>query len=151
MDPQEDIRRTQRSVLAVAITILSSLLVFLALGEVIRARFKPFTGFHQAGGDPQTLRYVVYGIAVVVVILIRVLRQALLRRRPEDSRLTLLHRLNRASLVTLVLGEVPALLGLMLFLYRGLNRDFYALIFVSLILIFMYFPRLASWNEWLKG
>jgi hypothetical protein len=39
----------------------------------------------------------------------------------------------------------------MLFLVRGLNRDFYALIFVSLILIFMYFPRLASWNEWLKG
>ena len=150
MDPQEDIRRAHRSVLAVAITILSSLLVFLALGEIIRARFKPFVGF-LAGDNPQTLRYIVYALAVVVVILIRFLRQALLRRSPEDSRLTLLHRLSRASLITLVLGEVPALLGLMLFLVRGLNRDFYALIFVSLILIFMYFPRLASWNEWLKG
>lgn len=151
MDPREDIRRIHRSVLAVAITILSSLLVFFALGEVIRSRFKPFAGFRQAGGDPQTLRYVVYGIAVAVVILIRVLRQVLLRRRTGDSPLTRLHRLSRASLVTLVLGEVPALLGLMLFLSRGLNRDFYALIFVSLILIFMYFPRLSSWDEQLKG
>jgi len=150
MDPQEDIRRAHRAVLAVAITILSSLLIFLALGEVIRARFRPFVGF-LAGGDAQTLRYIAYGAAVVVVVLIRFLRQALLRRSPEDSRLTLLHRLSRASLVTLVLGEVPALLGLVLFLLRGLNRDFYALLFVSLILIFMYFPRLATWNEWLKG
>jgi hypothetical protein len=150
MDPQEDIRRAHRAVLAVAVAILSSLLVFLALGEVIRARFKPFSGF-LGGGDPQTLRYIVYGLAVVIVILIRFLRQALLRRTPEDSRMTLIHRLSRASLVTLVLGEVPALLGLMLFLLRGLNRDFYALLFVSLILIFMYFPRLATWNEWLKG
>ncbi len=151
MDIQEDIRRAHRAVLAVAITILSSLFIFLALGEVIRARFKPFTGFLSGGGDPQTLRYIVYALAVVLVILIRFLRPTLLRRPPEDSRLTLLRRLSRASLFTLVLGEVPALLGLMLFLVRGLNRDFYALLFVSLILIFMYFPRLASWTEWLKS
>ena len=150
MDPQEDIRRAHRAVLAVAITILGSLLVFLALGEVIRARFKPFTGF-LAGGDPQTLRYIVYGVAVVIVILIRFLRAALLRRRPGDSLAVLAHRLSRASLVTLALGEVPALLGFLLFIMRGLNRDFYALLFVSLVLIFMYFPRLATWNEWLKG
>jgi hypothetical protein len=150
MEPLEVIRRAYRAVLAVAIAILSTLVVFLVLGEVIRARFRPFTGF-LAGGDPQTLRYIVYALAVVVVILIRILRQALLRRTPEASLVTLAHRLSRASLVTLALGEVPALLGLMLFLMRGLNRDFYALLFVSLVLIFMYFPRLATWNEWLKG
>ena len=150
MEPLENIRRTYRAVLAVAIAILSTLIVFLVLGEVIRARFRPFTGF-LAGGDPQTLRYIVYAAAVVVVILIRILRQALLRRTAGDSLVILVHRLSRASLVTLALGEVPALLGLMLFLMRGLNRDFYALLFVSLVLIFMYFPRLATWNEWLKG
>jgi hypothetical protein len=85
------------------------------------------------------------------VILIRVLRHILLKRSAGDDRKTALHRLERATLVTLVLAEVPGLLGLVLFLIGGLNIDFYFLLFASLLLVFMYFPRRPGWEDWLKS
>jgi hypothetical protein len=46
----------------------------------------------------------------------------------------------------LALAEVPAVLGLTLFLLGGYNRDFYYLLLVSLVLAFMYFPRASVWE-----
>ncbi|MCK7583580.1 MAG: hypothetical protein MZV65_54010 [Chromatiales bacterium] len=51
----------------------------------------------------------------------------------------------------LVLGEVPAIVGLALFLVSGQALDFYKLLFVSLFLTFLNFPRAGAWEEWLKG
>jgi hypothetical protein len=55
----------------------------------------------------------------------------------------------QASVLTSALAEVPALFGLVLFLMSGLNVDFYVLTFVSLVLMFMFFPRYAGWVEWI--
>jgi hypothetical protein len=46
----------------------------------------------------------------------------------------------------LALAEI-AVLGFVLFLLTGLSRDFYPLLFVSLFLAFMYFPRLRVWQD----
>jgi hypothetical protein len=53
--------------------------------------------------------------------------------------------------VLLVLGEIPAILGLGLFLALGNAVDFYILLFASLALTFIDFPRRAAWEEWLRG
>ena len=53
--------------------------------------------------------------------------------------------------IDLTLAEIPAILGLVLFLIAGYNRDFYVLLFVSLFLLFMYLPRLKSWEDILKN
>lgn len=149
MDIQDELRRRIKNLTLVGITVVSSLLVYLGLAEFIRYHFRPFHGF-VAIPDAQRLRYVVFALAVLSVILIRVLRPALLRKKAgEDLKMTL-HRLDRAALLTLVLAEVPALLGLGLFLLRGFNVDFYILLFASLLLVFMYFPRRSSWQEWLS-
>jgi hypothetical protein len=150
MDPSEELRRSFRSVLVVAVSILVTLLLFLALEEVMRVRLKPFAGY-AADGNPQTLRYFVFGLAVAVIVLIRVIRGAMLRKRPGEDAAALAQKIARASIVTFVLAEVPAVLGLVLFFLRGLNRDFYALLFVSLIIVFMHFPRRSSWEEWIAS
>ncbi len=150
MDPSEELRRTYRSVLIIAVSVLVTLLMFLAVEEILRARLRPFVGY-AAAGNPQTLRFVVFGLAVAVIVVIRVSRGAMLRKRPGEDHGVLAQRMARASVVTYVLAEVPTVLGLVLFFLRGLNRDFYVLLFVSLVIVFMHFPRQSSWEEWIAS
>jgi len=146
---QDELQRHLKTVSLIAVSIIVSLLVYLGIAEFIRARFRPFHGF-TAVADLQSLRYVIFGLAVVTIILVRLLRQVLLKKSSHDDDKTALHRLQRATLVTLVLSEVPGILGLVLFLLGGLNIDFYFLLFASLVLVFMYFPRRSAWEEWLS-
>jgi hypothetical protein len=149
MENRDELVRHLRTVSLVGVSIIVSLFLYLGVEEFIRARFRPFHGF-VAVTDLQRLRYAFFALAIVAVILVRILRQALLRRTPGDDPRTALHRLQRASLLTLVLAEVPAIAGLVLFFIGGLNIDFYLLLFASILLVFMYFPRRSAWEEWLS-
>ncbi len=146
---REELRRSHRTASIIGIAIIASLFVYLVVVEVLRARMGPFRGIAALAGIA-TLRYIFYGLAVVEVLATRLLQGILLRRAPgDDARATVL-KLVRTAVVTLCLSEVPALLGLVLFLLGGLNKDFYALLAVSMVLVFMYFPRLASWEDWVE-
>ena len=153
MDPREEIRTHLRPTTMVATAIMISLVIYLALAEVLRSVLRPFRGFAaaSAGGGEQGLRLAVFGVAAVIVLLILVLRHRLFRVGPEDDARAAFRRLQRAALVVLVLGEIPACLGLALFLVAGDNVDFYALLFASLVLTFINFPRRAAWEDALKG
>jgi len=135
-----------RPAVLVGAAVVASLILYLVLVEVIRAVYKPFRGF-AAVADVQPVRYAVFGAAVAVIIVIRILRPRLLKLAPETDPKSVLARLQRAAVLTLVLGEVPGILGLGLFLVTGNNFDFYVLLFASLLLVFMYFPRRAAWEE----
>ncbi len=150
MDPREELRTHLRPAVLVGIALGASLAIYLALVETVRRIVRPFHGF-LAAGDPQPLRYAAYGTAAAVVLLILVLRPGLFRRRDTDDLPAALRRIQSASLVMLVLGEVPAIAGLALFLVAGQALDFYKLLFVSLFLTFLNFPRSGAWEEWLKG
>jgi hypothetical protein len=146
---REELRRSHRTASVIGIAIVASLFVFLVIVEVLRAKTGPFRGFVSLPAVA-TLRYVFYALAVIEVLATRLLQGILLRRAPgDDVRATVL-KLARTAVVTLSLSEVPALLGLVLFLLGGLNKDFYALLAVSLVLVFMYFPRLGSWENWVE-
>jgi len=146
---REELRRSHRTASVIGIAIVASLFVFLVIVEVLRAKTGPFGGFVSLPAVA-TLRYVFYALAVIEVLATRLLQGILLRRAPgDDVRATVL-KLARTAVVTLSLSEVPALLGLVLFLLGGLNKDFYALLAVSLVLVFMYFPRLGSWENWVE-
>jgi hypothetical protein len=131
----------------IGITIIASLFVYLIIVEVLRAQLRPFRGFAPLP-EMSTVRYVFYGLAVLEVIVIRLVQSLLLKRTPGDTVRITVQKLFRASILTVCLSEVPAILGLVLFLIGGLNKDFYALLAVSLVLVFMYFPRLSSWESW---
>ncbi|MCX6571593.1 MAG: hypothetical protein NT006_09300 [Candidatus Aminicenantes bacterium] len=149
MDIQDELRVHLKSVILIATTIIASLVIYLGLVEILRAVYRPFRGFATLA-NIQQLRYGVFGGAAVVIVLIRLLRPRLLRKAPREDAKTALHRLQRAAIVTLVLGEIPGILGLGLFLLSGYNIDFYVLVFASLLLVFMYFPRRTAWEEWLR-
>jgi hypothetical protein len=149
MDIRDELRIHLKSATLIATAIIASLLIYLGLVEVLRAVYRPFRGFATIA-NIQQLRYVVFGAAAAVIVLIRLLRPQLLRKAPGEDAKTALHRLQRAAIMTLVLGEIPGILGLGLFLLSGYNIDFYVLIFASLLLIFMYFPRRTAWEEWLR-
>ncbi|HYA48398.1 MAG TPA: hypothetical protein VEG35_01760 [Burkholderiales bacterium] len=149
MDTQEALRVHLRTAVRVTVSVIASLLLYLVAVEVIRARFSPFLGFLSVS-DLQLLRYALWALAITAVIVILLLRPRLLRKAAGGDDKTALHQIQKAFVLTIVLSEVPATLGLVLFLTAGLNIDFYGLLFVSLVLVFMYFPRRSAWEEWLS-
>ena len=148
-DSLEELRRVHKSSAVVGVAVIVGLFVFLVAEEIIRARSKPFLGF-AAIPELAVLRYVFYGLAVLEVVVIRFLQSLLLKRSPGDTFKTTLQKLARTSMATVCLSEVPGVLGFLLFLLGGFNRDFYALLGVSLVLVFMYFPRLRNWRDWIE-
>jgi hypothetical protein len=149
MDRQDEIRSSLRAASFVAAAVVASLGITLVVAEIIRLKLQPFTGFAPKAGTPE-VRYAVFGAAVAAVVLVRVLRQALLGRPSRQDTAGALLRLQRAAVVTLVLSEIPGILGFVLFLLGGYNRDLYVLVFVSLFLVFMHYPRRANWEDWLR-
>ena len=147
MENREELKRSNKTASMIGITIIVSLFVYLIVVEVLRTQLKPFRGFAPLP-EMTTFRYVFYGLAVLEVLVIRLLQSLLLKHAPGDTVKIAVQKLFRASILTVCLSEVPAILGLVLFLIGGLNKDFYALLAVSLVLVFMYFPRLASWEDW---
>jgi len=150
MNPQEELRTHLRPASMVGGALVASLVLYLGLVEALRTLLKPFKGFAVVS-EAQPLRLAAFGAAAVVTLLILILRHRLPDRDAKEDASTALDRLQRASLIVLVLGEIPAILGLGLFLAFGNATDFYALLFASLVLTFIDYPRRAAWEEWLKG
>jgi len=126
-------------------SMIGSLLIYLVVVEIIQASLKPFTGLITLD-DPQFLRYIFYFIAALQIIVIRLLRGVLLKAGKSDSEEKPVLRIFRVTILTLALAEIPALLGLVLFLLAGMNKDFYILLLVSFVLMFMFFPRINHWK-----
>jgi hypothetical protein len=148
MENQEELKRSYKTASMIGITIIVSLFVYLIVVEFLRIQFKPFRGFAPLP-EISTIRYVFFGLAVLEVLIIRLLQSLLLKRKPGDTVKIAVQKLFRTSILTVCLSEVSAILGVVLFLVGGMNKDFYALFAVSLVLVFMYFPRLASWQDWI--
>jgi len=148
MENSEEARRLHRTASLIGIAVGASLILYLIIAEFLRNYFRPFHGFASLP-NLQTLRYVFYALAIGEVIAIRLLQGFLLKRSPGDDARTTLFKLFRTSIATVCLSEVPGFLGLALFLLGGLNKDLYALLAVSMVLVFMYFPRLKSWEDWI--
>jgi hypothetical protein len=139
--------RMFRLALLVAAAVLAALPVYILVVEILK-RQGGRLGPSLAAGTVNALRYGMYGVAVVAVILLRVLRGMIIRKSPGDSPDRMARKLLLASILTSVLSEVPALLGMVLYLVAGFYRDFYILLIVSLFLMFMFFPRYRNWSEW---
>jgi hypothetical protein len=145
----EEMGRALRPAKLVAGAVVASLAVYLGLVEILKATLEPFRGF-AAIGDVQPYRYAAYGAGAVVVLLMLLIRPRLFKRRAGEDDAAFLLRLQRAALLTMILGEVPAALGLALFLIGAGAGDFYRLLAVALVLAFIHFPRRGAWEDALK-
>jgi len=150
MEQPDDLKKVFKNTVIVCATLMATLLVYFLVVEIIKASQKPFLGYVDVV-NTLSLRYFFYALASIQIIIIRVLRGFLLRIPPSASAKTLIRRLYITSILTFSLCEIPVLLGLVLFLMSGFYRDFYALLFVSFFLMFMFFPKYNNWVDLLKG
>jgi hypothetical protein len=149
MEPMGDLKKAYQSSLIINIGIVAGLVIYAVIVEIIKSKFAPFEGFVDFE-QMALLRYIFYGLAVLQIFIIRFLRGALLRASPSDNSKTLVIKLSRASFATAALCELPAVFGLVLFFLGGHSRDFYLLLALSFVLVFLYFPRYRNWEEWIK-
>jgi len=149
MEITHDSRKAFKISAIVSAAMMASLLVYLIFVEFIKAKYDPFLGLVRIQ-DRLLLRYLFYALSVAVILILRILRGILLKISPKDTALDLIQKLQKTSILTTALCEGPALFGLTLFFLGGFSRDFYLLSFVSLVLLFMYFPRYKNWQDWLK-
>jgi predicted small secreted protein len=149
LEPVFDLRRIFRTTSIVNGALVAGLFLDALVVELVKSQFKPFAGFFPELNLP-FLRYVFYGAAVGAVVLTRITAKALTRAGPGEDVQHLGHRLSRASIATGTVAELPAVLGFVLFLIAGFVRDFYYLLFVSLFLEFMYFPRFKAWQDLIR-
>lgn len=122
-------------------TVLYALVV--AVISVFQA---PFEGF-APGAQPSILRSALWTMALAEAGLIGLVRRVLLARSRSEGAAAQARRLITTAVVTAALAEVPAILGLVLFMLWGLSGDFYALFALSLALGAIFFPRLDGWRE----
>jgi hypothetical protein len=141
-----DLRKSFRQAAVMSGTVTASLLIYLGIFEVLKST-RAASGGIVPIAQRQMLRYGLYAAAVVAVILIRWLSRTLVKGPPGEPSSMFIQRLVRASIMVSMLSEIPAILGFVNFLLTGSSWDFYFLLFVSLFLEFMYFPRLRVWEE----
>jgi len=151
----EKFRRAFKNAAIVGLAQIGGLAVYLLVAEIIRAKKRPFLGFLSpslTAENRPVIRYAFYAAAIAILLLLRFVHGRRLRKiEALDDRGEALDRLFGIAVIDLTLAEIPAILGLVLFLIAGYNRDFYVLLFVSLFLLFMYLPRLKNWENILQN
>jgi len=150
MDLSAELEKPFRASVLVSGAAVATLFIYAAIVEIIKSALSPYKGIVHSS-HLQAGRYFLYGAAIIIVILVRVLVRALAKKKSGETLPVYIQRLSRAAIVISVLAESPALLGFVFFLLAGGSRDFYYLLFVSLFLEFMYFPRMRTWEELIRN
>lgn len=159
LDPEvcSEAPRARRTIAVVGGAMIGSLVLYVLLVEFLRAQQAPFRGF-AAFARVEILRYALFAVSLVTIVLLRVLRQLFLSdkapvlqtvrvtRRSPDS----LQRLATASIVSFALCESVAIYGLLLFLLAGNVGDFYLLSAMGLVLFVVCIPRRRTWEAWME-
>lgn len=150
MNQTESLKKIYNVAFIVNVAIVGTLILYAVVIEILRRQLAPFQGLTEVS-NVTLLRYALYGIAILNIFFIRVARGLLLRKPSSEEFNFLRFKLLQASLVTAALCEIPAILGLILFLLTGSVRDYYQLAGVSFILVFLHFPRYGNWDAWIKN
>jgi len=125
----------------------ASTLLYAAVVAIVSVGLAPFEGFAGQSGA-STVRIALWTAAAFEAGLIGFARRALLARSRVDGAGALAGRLVTSAVIIAALAEMPAILGLVLFMLYGLRADFFALFTLSLALEAIYFPRLDGWRAW---
>jgi len=150
MKQTDDLRKTYHIAFLINVAVIGTLILYALVIEILRRQLAPFEGIPEVS-NVTLLRYILYGVAILNIFLIRIMRGLLLRQQRSEGFNLLRLKLFRVSLVTAALCEIPAILGLVLFLLIGSIRDYYQLAGVSFILVFLHFPRYGNWEAWIKN
>ena len=146
MSDGSSMKRKFQTAWAVHLAMMGGLLIYVLLIEIASGRFFELPPLQPTEGA-LNIRYLIYGAAILVVLVLRWVRPVFVRKTPVSEG-EAAGKLLAQTLFTASLCEIPVLLGVVLYVLLGYKPDFYFLLIVSLILFFMYFPRLPRWQEW---
>ena len=150
MDYTRDLKKAYRTSVIFYIAFMLSLIIYLIVFAVLKARIPEFQGMMEKIDFPW-LRFAFYGLGLVQIFLIKFIRETATKSLTTVDVQILIQHLQRVSMISAVLCEVPAMLGWVLFFLSGKSQDFYFLMIVSFFLFVMYFPRLSNWEKWVKS
>jgi hypothetical protein len=123
--------------------MVASVVIYAVAVELLRTRLGP--GGAAPGVPADLLRYAFYLLAGVEGLAIPFVRRAV-EALPGD-RASVPARLRTGAVAVAALAEVPAVMGLVLFVLAGRRWDFYLLAGWSLLLQLRHFPRRERWAE----
>ena len=146
MESELDLKGECRTTAIIGVAMIMSVVIYAFVVEMIRLQQDPFTGF--ASQSVGQLQEVFYGVALVMLFVIRKVRSLILKADEVQDQRSLVMRLRMATIVTFALCEVPAILGLVLFLTGGFHKEFYLFLALSLSAMVIYFPKYKHWEAW---
>jgi hypothetical protein len=146
MENTTDLQKELRKTVIMAWAMTASILMYAVVVEVIRMQNHPFTGFAPGAAPPKDALFVG---ALLAFIGIRLVRNAILKGADASAE-SRLNRLRTATIVSLVMTDIPALLGLVSFLLTGNTQEFYVMMALSIAAVALYFPKLNHWEVWLR-
>lgn len=124
----------------IGLSLIGSVFVYAALVEIIKRWFAPFTGFaHLPKETVDILRYVFLAVSFGNFFIIKIIQKKILSQ-PQPNLATL-------AVITYGFCEVPAVLGLALFLMAGQSLNFYMFMCLSLFYFYLFFPKYADWER----
>jgi hypothetical protein len=148
MDVTADLAKAYRESRIISWAMIAGLGIYAGVVEFFLLQNASFSGF-----APEKVRdfkdYFILG-GLLAFILIRTARNALLRIDPDQTLDMRLGKLKTANVVAYAIGEIPAVLGLVLFMFTGNRQDFYALAAFSVLAMVLYYPKLNHWEAWLQ-
>jgi hypothetical protein len=147
METQLELKKELQRNAVLSGAMMVSVLLYAVVVEIIKVQWQSTGQLQPQPAAP--MKEVFYGAALFFLFVIRLARKAILKKTRGDNFRTLLHKLKLSNLVTFLLCEVPAVVGLVLFLRDGLYKEFYILATCSLLVMFIYFPRYRHWEAWL--
>jgi hypothetical protein len=148
VEMQEDVKKAYEASASLSWAMIAALVLCPIAAEIVRMSYGSFAGL-----SPQAAHRVkefVYGLAIILPLCIRSIRKAILKRSKSSEVKVLAHKLRTATVITMLVAEMPAILGLLLFLLGGFYREFYIALAYSLLVMFVYFPRRHFWERFLR-
>jgi hypothetical protein len=150
MDYTQDLKKAYKTSAILYVAFMLSLVIYLVVFEVLKVRIPDFHGMMEKIDFPW-LRYAFYALGLVQIFLIKFIRETATKSITTVDVRILIQHLQRISMISAALCEVPVILGWVLFFLSGNSSDFYVLLIFSLVLFMLYFPRLNNWEEWIKS
>jgi len=138
-------REAFNRVLRITAAIIGGLFVLAAIAEWVRSAYAPFNGFAPNVRWVPALKNFLYLMAMFNILLIRYVVMRIYIAPGHINAETIVRRLWKADLVSMLISALPCVYGLVLFLVTADLIDFYLLFGLSVIYCTIYFPRYKKW------
>ena len=150
MEYRQDLKKAYKTSAILYAAFMLSLVIYLVVFQVLKAQITDFQGFLEKIDFPW-LRYAFFALGLVQIFLIKFIRETATKSIATVDENILTSHLQRMSMISATLCEVPVVLGWVLFFLSGSSSDFYVLLIISFVLFIVYFPRYTNWEEWIRS